>query len=130
MREVVSDHSSDLVVSLNEIGISEQYGRKLMKVGVQLTFAGQTTRRGISQNAKQVSIISCMCTGTACLGPYMIASQGTELGQLHLEETDTRFGSHLIVQHRWKPYLNCACFVDYIESVFLSLLADFRRNEK
>jgi hypothetical protein len=65
-----------------------------------------------------------------CLVPYMVISQAIEPVRLHLQETEMWIGRDLILKRRRKPYIKSELFVDYSQAVFLTHVAELRRNEK
>jgi hypothetical protein len=77
-----------------------------------------------------ISVITCVFAAGESLTAYIIASQGSPSVQEQLKKRGVRFGTDLTMKLNAKPYINAETFLDYVRTVFLSNLAEFRRLDE
>jgi hypothetical protein len=106
MHETLQGCPADLVLNLDENGISDWEDRKPKKVVVPITASAHNVHHRISRNLKRISIVTCIFTGGACLTPYLVPSHDSAALHRDLEATGMQIGKHLILKQRVKPYIN------------------------
>jgi uncharacterized protein (UPF0248 family) len=108
-----------LVFNVDEVGISDWEDRKPKKLVVPITARAHNIHHRISQNVKDISIVTCIFADGACLTPYIVTSQDSAPLHRALEVTGMQIGKHLILKRRDTPYVNADLFENYIRTVFL-----------
>jgi hypothetical protein len=135
MHEAFHSCPADLVINLDEVGISDWEDRKPKKFVVPITLAAHDIHDRISRNVKHISIVTCISAGSACFTAYVVTSQDSAALHRALEATEMQIGKHFILKKRTKPYVNTDLFENYVRTVFLPHLAITRimqnvRNEE
>jgi hypothetical protein len=64
----------ELVLDLDEIGISDWENRKTTKAMVPAAMLGPMLHHGVSRNVKQISVIACMSAAGELLLPDIMTS--------------------------------------------------------
>jgi hypothetical protein len=78
MQEAVYGRPTDPVFSLGEVEISEWQDHKPKKIMVPSRSQVKLSPLGISRKLKQITAITRVFAGEACLVPYMVKSQAIE----------------------------------------------------
>jgi hypothetical protein len=78
MEEVVHGCVRDLVLNLDEVGVSEWEDRKSKKVVVPTAMSSQTFHHGVHRNLKHITIITCVAVSEEHVIPYTITSQESD----------------------------------------------------
>jgi hypothetical protein len=120
---------AELVFNLDEVGISDWEDRKTKTrtVIVPATMRGQAIHHEISRTVKHISVIACVFATAESLTLYIITSKATTLVKERLKKKGVRFGTDFVSTSNPSPYINVKIFLDYIQTVFLPNLAEFRR---
>jgi hypothetical protein len=113
---------AELVLNLDEVGMSEWENRKNKKVIISKTIDGQTIYHRVSRNVKHISIITCFTIGGESLAPYIMTSQDSEPFLQRLMSRGVRLGVDYILRQRSKSYVNSKLFLKYINSIFVLYL--------
>jgi hypothetical protein len=92
LHQYVQRYAGELMLNLNEVGISDSEGRKTKKVIIPAAMLGQTIHHGVSRNVKHISAITCVCAAEESLLPHIIGSFDSSTGQEHLKKQSIRFG--------------------------------------
>jgi hypothetical protein len=87
-------------------------------------------RQGISRKVKNISVIAYIFAAGESLAPYVITSQKSPSVREQLKKHRVRFGTGLIITSNAKPYINAEIFLDCVQTVFLSNLAELRRLDE
>jgi hypothetical protein len=82
---------------------------------------------GIARNVKDIAMIASVFAAGESLTLYIITSQSSLSVREQLKKHGVRFGTDLIMKLNAKPYINADIFFDYVQTVFLSNLAELRR---
>jgi hypothetical protein len=75
---------------------------------------------------KHISVIACISAAEESFTPYIITSQAPILVQECLKKEGVRLSKNFVLRSNPKPYINAEIFLDYIRTVFLPNLAEFR----
>jgi hypothetical protein len=126
LNEDVQGCMAELVLNLDQVGISDWEDRKSRKVVVPATMRGQTTHHGISRNVKDISVIACVFAAGESLIPYRVSSQDSVPVQEQLKKHVIGFGTWLILRSNREPYVNTEIFLDSIQTMFLPNLIELR----
>ena len=97
MKEAVHPRHAELVLNLDEQGISDWEDRKSKWVVIPILAEHQPVHHGVSWNLKHLSVVTCMSAGGQCLMPYMVTSQTSQPVCCYLSTTGLRNG---IVNYR------------------------------
>jgi hypothetical protein len=81
---------------------------------------------GISRKENQISAISCASAAGESLTPEIITSQDSPTVCEKLKKYGVRFGTDLTMKSNAKPYINVEIFLDYVRTVLLPNLGEFR----
>jgi hypothetical protein len=119
MHEAVQGRPVDLVLNLDEVGISDWEDRQWKKVVVSRTAPLNSIHHRLSRSVKCISVVACISASGACFTPYVVKSQDSAAVRQDLEADRMHIGPDLISKHRGKPYVNAELFEDYLRSVFL-----------
>jgi hypothetical protein len=132
LNEYVQGSTAELVFNLDEVGISDWEDRKARKIVVPAALCGRrdTIHHGISRKAKHISVIACVFVAEESLTPDNIASQDSPSDREQLKKHDVRFRTDLIMKSNAKRYISAEIFLDYVQTVFLSNLAELRRLDE
>jgi hypothetical protein len=93
MHEHVQGCVPELVLNLDEVGISDWEDHKTKKVIVLAAMLGRTIHHGVSRNTKRISVIASMSAAGESLLHYILTSQNSPTVQTHLKKQSVRFGS-------------------------------------
>jgi hypothetical protein len=124
LNEHVQGCTAGLVFNLDEICISDWEDRKTRKVAVRAMTRGQAMHHGISRTVKHISVIACVGAAGESLIAYMIASQDSASVREQLKQDGVRFGAKFVLKSNREPCINAEIFLDYIQTVSLSNLAE------
>jgi hypothetical protein len=111
LNEHVQECTAELVINLNEIGISDWEDRKMRNVVVMATMRGQMIHHGISRTVKHISVIAYVSAACESPTPYIISSEDCALVQEQLKKHDVRFGRDLASKLNRKPYMTAEIFL-------------------
>jgi hypothetical protein len=117
---------AELVFNLDELGISDWKDCKTKTVLVPATMVGQTIHHEISRMVKHISVIACVSAAEESFTPYIIMSQASGRVWEQFKKHDVRFRADFVLRSNPKPHINAKRFLDYIRTVFLPNLAEFR----
>jgi hypothetical protein len=85
---------------------------------------GARIHDGIFRKMKHISVISWGFAAEESLTPYVIQSQDSASIRDQLKKHGLRFGTDMIIVLNAKPHISAGIFLDYIQVVFLSHLAE------
>jgi hypothetical protein len=106
LHEYVKGLCTELVLNLDEVGISDWEDRKSKKVIVPQSMSGQTIHHKVNCALKHVSVIACVSAAGESLTPYIVTSQDSPSLREQLKRRGVRFGTDFILKSRAKPYIN------------------------
>jgi hypothetical protein len=130
MNDAVQDCLRDLVLDLDEVGVSDWEDRKSKQVVVSAAFNDQTIHHGINRNLKHITIVTYVISSGEYLMPYIVTSQDFSALRLELQKRGIEFHKHLEIVPSQKLYANGKTFASYIETVFLPHVAKVRGERK
>jgi hypothetical protein len=122
LREFVQRMKAELILNLDEVGMSDWEDRKDKKVVVAQALDGQTIHHRVSRNVRHISIISCVGTGGESLTPYVVTSQDSKRVRERLKSRRVRLGVDFVLRYRSKPYVNGEFCLEYINIIFIPYL--------
>jgi hypothetical protein len=126
LKEHIQGRVAELVLDLDNVGISDWEDRKRKTVIVPAMMRGQAKHLEISRTVKHISVIACISAAGASLTPYIITSQAPTSVQERLKKEGVRFGTDFVLRSNPSPNINAEIFLDYIRTVFLPNLAELR----
>ena len=113
MKEAVNPRHAELVLNLDEQGISDWEDRKSKRVVIPILAEHQTVHHDVSRNLKHLSVVTCVSGGGQCLMPYMVASEISQPVCCCLSTTGLQSATHFTVQQQNTPSLNSELYMDY-----------------
>jgi hypothetical protein len=114
--EHLAGSCAELVLNLEEVGISEWEDRAPRKVIVPLSMADQTIHQGVHRNLKHMLTICCVSAAGESLTPFVVSSQVTDkvIETLKIEEFGWAWTwywnagkRHMSLQHFSAVYNKC-----------------------
>jgi RecJ-like exonuclease len=85
VHDYVQGCVAELVLNLDEVGISDWEDHKTTKVIVPAAMLGRTIHYGASRNMKHISTIACLSDAPESVLPYIVVSQNSPTVQEHLK---------------------------------------------
>jgi hypothetical protein len=76
---------------------------------------------------QHISVIACASAARESLTPDIITSLDSLSARGQIEKHGVRFRTDLITKSNAKPYINAEIFLDHVQTMFLSNLAELRR---
>jgi hypothetical protein len=98
LGEYVHGMKAELVLNLDEVGVSEWEGRKDKKVVIPRVLSGQRIHLRVSRNLKHISVITCISAAEKSLTPYIVTSQDSESLRGKLMIRGVRLGVDLVLR--------------------------------
>jgi hypothetical protein len=92
LNECVQGWTAELVLNLDEVGISEREDCKARKVVLRATMRRRTIHHGISRKVKHLSVIAYVSTPGESFTPYIITSQDCPSVREQVTKHGVRFG--------------------------------------
>jgi hypothetical protein len=83
ITQFVHGRPIELVLNLDEVGISEWEDRKTKTVAIPKSMSEQTIHRNINRNVKHVLIIACISAAGESFIPYIVTSQDSSSVREH-----------------------------------------------
>jgi hypothetical protein len=130
LREHVQGMKTELVFSLDEIGMSEWENRKERKMIIMKTMEGQTMYHRESRSVRHISIVTCITAGGESLTPYILTSQDSDAIRKRLMRHGVRLGVDFVLRQWLKPYINRKLLLEYINAIFIPYLNQLRESKE